>query len=90
MNPHAGVVQPEAVESDYQMQDCLIVLEMREPLAGKALRSWSFDCISNISCLIQKDCQKKNVFSIVSFEILQFLERKIFMTNFSKTLGIQI
>lgn len=90
MNPHPGVVQPEAVESDYQMTDGLIVLDMPKALSGYSLRSCSVDCTSTISYLLNKNHQKKNVFSNLIFEISQFLERTKFTSIFSKNLGIQI
>ena len=38
--PHPGVEHPEAIEADYQMKDGMLVLDMREPLVGYALRRW--------------------------------------------------
>jgi len=43
-NPHPGVEHPEAVEADYQMKDGMLVLVMRAPLVGYALRRWAVDC----------------------------------------------
>jgi hypothetical protein len=42
--PHPGVEHPEAIEADYQMKDGMLVLDMRAPLVGYALRRWSVDC----------------------------------------------
>jgi hypothetical protein len=42
--PHPGVEHPEAIEADYQMKDGMLVLNMRAPLVGYALRRWSVDC----------------------------------------------
>ena len=47
MNPHPGVEHPEAIEADYQMKDGMLVLDMRAPLVGYALRRWSVDCTSD-------------------------------------------
>jgi hypothetical protein len=44
MNPHPGVEHPEAIEADYQMKDGMLVLDMRAPLVGYALRRWAVDC----------------------------------------------
>jgi hypothetical protein len=44
MNPHPGVEHPEAIEADCQMKDGMLVLNMRAPLVGYALRRWSVDC----------------------------------------------
>ncbi len=45
--PHPGVEHPEAIEADYQMKDGMLVLDMRAPLVGYALRRWSVDCTSD-------------------------------------------
>jgi len=42
--PHPRVEHPEAIEADYRMTDGMLVLEMRAPLVGYALRRWSVDC----------------------------------------------
>jgi hypothetical protein len=42
--PHPGVEHPEAIEADYQMKDGVLVLDMRAPLVGYALRRWAVDC----------------------------------------------
>lgn len=42
--PHPGVENPEAIEADYQMKDGMLVLDMRAPLVGYALRRWAVDC----------------------------------------------
>ena len=42
--PHPGVDQPEAIEADYQMKNGMLVLDMRAPLVGYALRRWAVDC----------------------------------------------
>ena len=47
MNPHPGVEHPEAIEADYQMKDGMLVLDMRAPLVGYALRRWAVDCTPN-------------------------------------------
>ena len=44
MNPHPGVEHPEAIEADYQIKDGMLVLDMRAPLVGYALRRWAVDC----------------------------------------------
>jgi predicted DNA-binding transcriptional regulator YafY len=44
--PHPGVEHPEAIEADYQMKDGMLVLDMRAPLVGYALRRWAVDCTS--------------------------------------------
>ena len=44
MNPHPGVEHPEAIEEDYQMKDGMLVLDMRAPLVGYALRRWAVYC----------------------------------------------
>ena len=44
MNPHPGVEHPEAIEADYQMKDGMLVLDMRAPLVGYALRRWRVNC----------------------------------------------
>lgn len=45
--PHPGVEHPEAIEADYQMKDGMLVLDMRAPLVGYALRRWAVDCTPN-------------------------------------------
>ena len=47
MNPNPGVEHPEAIEADYQMKDGMLVLDMRAPLVGYAIRRWAFDCTPN-------------------------------------------
>jgi hypothetical protein len=42
--PHPRVEHPEAIEADYRMTDGMLVLKMRAPLVGYALRRWSVDC----------------------------------------------
>jgi hypothetical protein len=42
--PHPGVEHPEAIEADYQMKDGVLILDMRAPLVGYALRRWAVDC----------------------------------------------
>jgi hypothetical protein len=42
--PHPEVEHPEAIEADYQMKDGMLVVNMRAPLVGYALRRWSVDC----------------------------------------------
>ena len=44
MNPHPGVEHPEAIQADYQMKDGMLILDMRAPLVGYALRRWAVDC----------------------------------------------
>ena len=44
---HPGVEHPEVIEADYQMKDGMLVLDMRAPLVGYALRRWSDDCTPN-------------------------------------------
>ena len=43
--PHPGVEHPEAIEIDYQMKNGMLVLDMRAPLVGYALRRWAVDCL---------------------------------------------
>ena len=43
---HPGVEHPEAAEADYQ-KNGMLVLDMRAPLVGYALRRWSVDCTPN-------------------------------------------
>ena len=45
--PHPGIEHPEAIEADYQMKDGMLVLDMRAPLVGYALRRWSVDCTAD-------------------------------------------
>jgi hypothetical protein len=42
--PHPGVEHSKAIEADYQMKDGMLVLDMRAPLVGYALRRWAVDC----------------------------------------------
>jgi hypothetical protein len=42
--PHPKVKHPKAIEADYQMKKGMLVLEMRAPLVGYALRRWAVDC----------------------------------------------
>jgi len=42
--PQPGVEQPEVIEADYKMKDCMLSLDMRAPLVGYALRGWAVDC----------------------------------------------
>ena len=44
MNPHPRVEYPEAIEADYQMKDGMLILDLRAPLFGYALRRWAVDC----------------------------------------------
>ena len=44
--PHIGVEHLEAIEADYQMNDGMLVLDIRAPLVGYALRRWVMDCAS--------------------------------------------
>ena len=44
MNPYPGVEHPEAIQADYQMKDGMLILDMRAPLVGYALRRWAVDC----------------------------------------------
>jgi len=44
MNPHPGAKHPKAIEADYQMKDGMLVLDIRAPLEGYALRRWAVDC----------------------------------------------
>ena len=46
MTPNPGVENPEAIEADYQMKVGMLVLDMRSPLVGYALRRWAVDCTS--------------------------------------------
>jgi len=41
---HPGVEHPEAIESDYQIKDWMLVLDMPVPLVGHALRRWAVVC----------------------------------------------
>jgi hypothetical protein len=47
MNSDPRVKHPEAIEADYQMKDVMLVLDMRAPLVGYALRRWAVDCTPN-------------------------------------------
>lgn len=47
--PHPGIKQKRAIEADYKMQEGVLVLQMRAPLVGYALRRWSVDCTDNHS-----------------------------------------
>ena len=47
MPPHPGVEHPEAIAADYQMKGGMLVLDMRAPSVGYALRRWSVDCKPN-------------------------------------------
>jgi hypothetical protein len=42
--PHPGIKHPEAIASDYQMKNRMLVLDIRAPLVGYALRRWAVDC----------------------------------------------
>ena len=42
--PHPGLTHPEAIETDYGMKDGMLVLDLRAPLVGYALRRWAVDC----------------------------------------------
>ena len=42
--PHPSLTHREAVASDYGMKDGMLVLNLRAPLVGYALRSWAVDC----------------------------------------------
>jgi len=44
MSPDPGVEHPEAIKADYQMKDGMLILDMRAPLVGNALRLWAVDC----------------------------------------------
>jgi hypothetical protein len=44
MNPNLKVEHPDAFEAEYQMKYCKLVLEMRAPLVGYAVRSWAVVC----------------------------------------------
>ena len=44
--PHPGVEHPQAIGADCQMKDGMLVLDMRAPLFGYALRRWAVDCTS--------------------------------------------
>jgi len=44
--PHPGVEHPQAIGADCQMKDGMLVLDMRAPLVGYALRRWAVDCTS--------------------------------------------
>jgi hypothetical protein len=41
---HPGVEHKRAVEADYGMEGGVLVLDMRAPLVGYAMRRWSVDC----------------------------------------------
>jgi predicted DNA-binding transcriptional regulator YafY len=47
--PHPGIKQKRAIEADYKMQSGVLVLQMRAPLVGYALRRWSVDCTDDHS-----------------------------------------
>lgn len=44
LGPHPALKHPEAIEADYCMKDGMLVLNMRAPLVGYALRRWAVDC----------------------------------------------
>ena len=44
MNIHLEVKHSELIEAAYQMKDGMLVLDMRAPLVGYALRRWAVDC----------------------------------------------
>jgi hypothetical protein len=44
--PHPVVEYPEAIKADYKMKVGMLVLDMRAPLVGYALRRWAVDCTS--------------------------------------------
>ena len=44
MNPNPGVGYPEVIETAYQIKDGTLVLNMRAPLIGNALRGWAVNC----------------------------------------------
>ena len=49
MNLYSGVEHPKAVEADYQMNDGMLLLDMRARLVGYALRKWAVDCTTDHS-----------------------------------------
>lgn len=42
--PHPGLKYPKAIEADFKMKNGVLMLSMRAPLVGYALRRWSVDC----------------------------------------------
>ena len=42
--PHPRVEHSEAIESDYQIKDGMLVPDIYAPLFGYALRRWAVDC----------------------------------------------
>ena len=42
--PHPGIAHPKAIEADFRMSNGVLVLNMRAPLVGYAMRRWSVDC----------------------------------------------
>ena len=44
MKLNSGVEHPDLIEADYQMKDGMLVVDMRAPLVGYALRRWAVDC----------------------------------------------
>jgi hypothetical protein len=47
LGPHPGAKHPEAIEADYGMRSGMLVLDLRAPLVGYALRRWAVDCSRN-------------------------------------------
>jgi len=47
MNIHLEVTHSEVIETAYQIKDGKVVLDMRAPLVGYALRRWAVDCAPN-------------------------------------------
>ena len=44
MSPHPEAEHPEAIETDYSIEDGMLILEMRAPIVGYSLRRWAVDC----------------------------------------------
>lgn len=44
LGPHPGLAHPQAIEADYGMTGGMLVLDLRAPLVGYALRRWAVDC----------------------------------------------
>lgn len=53
-NAHPGVEHPKAIEADFQMKDGMLILDIRAPWVGYALRSWVLTAQLNTS-LIQEN-----------------------------------
>ncbi len=80
--PHPGVEHPEAIEADYQMKDGMLVLDMRAPLVGYALRRWAVDCT------LQHELDPKtHHLSLSNLQTLYGVESAALAPGFKRTKG---